>query len=105
MKHLCEIMEEIEDIDLEDGDELLTEAAARRKYVIRKGKKVLKYMCPRGYIKSGKRTCKRSTGAAKMKRSRSARKSARKRKGQRASIARKRRKSLKRRKSMGLNKR
>lgn len=105
MKHLREIMEEIEEIELENGDELLTEVAARRKYVVRKGKKVLKYMCPRGYIKSGKRSCKKSTGAAKMRRSRAARKAARKRKGQRAAINRKRRRSNKRRKSMGLNRR
>lgn len=81
--------------------EMLAEGA-KRKIVIRGGKKRIVFKCPEGQklAKRGGKACIKMGGAEKAKRSRQAKKSARKSKKKRAAANRKRAKSLKKRKSM-----
>jgi hypothetical protein len=81
--------------------EMLAEGA-KRKIVIRGGKKKIVFKCPEGQklAKKGGKACIKMGGAEKARRSRQAKKSARKSKKKRAAANRKRAKSMKRRKSM-----
>ena len=89
-----------EDDDDEDGE--LDEAAAKRKILFRKGKRVVKKKCPKGFkIVNGTR-CKRITGAEKITKSRAAKKAARKRKSKTAQSNRRRAQTNRRRRSAGL---
>jgi hypothetical protein len=79
--------------------EMLAEGA-KRKIVVRGGKKRIVFKCPAG-MKLGKRggkTCVKMGGAEKARRSRQARKSARKARRKRAAANKKRAKSLRKRK-------
>lgn len=78
--------------------ELLAEGA-KRKIVVRGGKKKIIFKCPPGMklASRGSKACKKMGGAEKAKRSRTAKKSAKKAKTHRAAANRKRAKSLKKR--------
>jgi hypothetical protein len=93
-----------EDLDMPEG-ESLQEASARRKIVIRKGKKRIIFKCPPGKKKVGVRTCivRKSSDLMKMKRR--AKRGARKARTKKSRSIRLRKRSNIRRKSMGLNKR
>lgn len=93
-----------EDLDMPDG-ESLQEASARRKIVVRKGKKRIIFKCPPGKKKVGVRTCivRKSSDLMKMKRR--AKRGARKARTKKSRANRLRKRSVARRKSMGLNKR
>lgn len=79
--------------------EMLAEGA-KRKIVVRGGKKRIVFKCPKGMklAKRGSRACKKMGGAERAKRSRMARRAAIKARRKKAAAARKRARSLKRRK-------
>lgn len=81
--------------------EMLAEGA-KRKIVIRGGKKRIVFKCPPGMklAKRGSKACKKMGGAEKAKRSRSAKRSARKARKKRAAANRKRAKSMRKRSMM-----
>jgi len=81
--------------------EMLAEGA-KRKIVIRGGKKRIVFKCPAGQklAKKGGKACIKMGGAEKARRSKQAKRAARKAKKKRAAANRKRAKSMKRRKSM-----
>jgi len=96
----------VEDITVDDAMALIpTEElerlaeGAKRKIVIRGGKKKIVFKCPSGMklAKRGGRACVKMGGAEKAKRSRTARKSARKARKKRAAANRKRAKSMRKR--------
>ena len=72
------------------------------KFVIRKGKKVKKLICPPGTKSVGKRKCKRMGGQERLRRLKGLKVTRRKAKAKLAKTLRKRKKSLKKRKRMGL---
>tara|TARA_Y100000310_G_scaffold327112_1_gene392982 strand:- start:367 stop:936 length:570 start_codon:yes stop_codon:yes gene_type:complete len=85
------------------NEELFTEIKALKKWVIRKGKKLKKYVCPKkGYDldKPGGRRCVKVSAGKQMKKERQAKKSAKKAKAKRGIAAMKRKRSLKKRKSI-----
>jgi len=94
-------MDQVVDLIPVEELEMLAEGA-KRKIVIRGGKKRIVFKCPEGQklAKRGGKACIKMGGAEKAKRSRQAKKSARKSKKKRAAANRKRAKSLKKRKSM-----
>jgi hypothetical protein len=81
--------------------EMLAEGA-KRKIVIRGGKKRIVFKCPAGQklAKKGGKACVKMGGAEKARRSKQAKRAARKAKKSRAAANRKRAKSMKKRKSM-----
>lgn len=91
-----EILELYEDDEDDEDDEEIDEVKAKRKKVVRKGRKVRKKMCPRGYKKvDGK--CVRQSASERRTRSKAAKRAAKKRKGHKSSIQRKRKRSLRKR--------
>ena len=93
--------EEIEEsVDIEA--EMLNEVAAKRKIVVRKGRKKILFKCAPGFKKKGPRTCvKRATGQLR-KMKLTAKRSARKARGKRSQAKRKRKLSLRKRLTFGL---
>jgi len=93
--------EEIEEsVDIEG--EMLNEVAAKRKIVVRKGRKKILFKCAPGFKKKGPRTCvKRATGQLR-KMKLSAKRAARKASGKRSQAKRKRKLSLRKRLTFGL---
>jgi hypothetical protein len=93
--------EEIEEsVDIEA--EMLNEVAAKRKIVVRKGRKKILFKCAPGFKKKGPRTCvKRATGQLR-KMKLSAKRAARKARGKRSQAKRKRKLSLRKRLTFGL---
>jgi hypothetical protein len=92
--------------DLEESvcihGEVLDEATAKRKIVVRKGKRKLIFKCGPGMMKKGSRTCVRRPGSQLRKMKLRARRAARKSKRKRTQAARKRNISLRKRASLGL---
>jgi hypothetical protein len=93
--------EEIEEsVDIEG--EMLNEVAAKRKIVVRKGRKKILFKCAPGFKKKGPRTCvKRATGQLR-KLKLQAKRSARKARSKRSQAKRKRKLSLRKRLTFGL---
>lgn len=90
------IADDEEYYDEDEEIERLDEVTAKRKKVVRGGKRVIKWVCPRGYRKEGKR-CVRMSAADRRKLSKRAKRAARKSRSKRASAIRKRRISNKKR--------
>jgi hypothetical protein len=93
--------EEIEEsVDIEG--EMLNEVAAKRKIVVRKGRKKILFKCAPGFKKKGPRTCvKRATGQLR-KMKLTAKRAARKARSKRSQAKRKRKLSLRKRLTFGL---
>lgn len=93
--------EEIEEsVDIEA--EMLNEVAAKRKIVVRKGRKKILFKCAPGFKKKGPRTCvKRATGQLR-KMKLTAKRAARKARSKRSQAKRKRKLSLRKRLTFGL---
>jgi hypothetical protein len=93
--------EEIEEsVDIEG--EMLNEVAAKRKIVVRKGRKKILFKCAPGFKKKGPRTCvKRATGQLRKLKLR-AKRSARKARSKRSQAKRKRKFSMRKRLTFGL---
>jgi len=93
--------EEIEEsVDIEG--EMLNEVAAKRKIVVRKGRKKILFKCAPGFKKKGPRTCvKRATGQLR-KMKLTAKRAARKARGKRSQAKRKRKLSMRKRLTFGL---
>lgn len=91
-------MEEVIDLIPTEELEMLSEGA-KRKIVIRGGKKKIIFKCPSGMKLShrGGKTCAKIGGAERARRSRTAKRSARKSKKSRAASNRKRAKSMRKR--------
>ena len=87
---------------IEISGELLDEATAKRKIVVRKGKRRLIFKCGPGMMKRGTRTCIRRPGSQLRKMKLRARRAARKSRRKRSVAARKRKISLRKRASLGL---
>jgi len=90
-------------LELLSTDELrMLSEGAKRKIVVRGGKKKIIFKCPSGtkLAKRGGRTCVKMGGAEKAKRSRIAKRSARKARKKRAASNRKRAKSMRKRKAL-----
>ena len=96
------VSDESDDEDNETEEEL-DEAAARRKIVIRKGRKKIIFKCASGKKKVG-RSCMVRRVSERIKLSKAHRIGARKAKGKRSRSNRLRKRSNLKRKSMGLNK-
>lgn len=108
-KHLKKIRSDysVNDLDYREHDleeEYLTEATARKKIVIRGGKRKVLWKCPPGYKKkgAGSKQCVKRTGTELYKIKRRAKKAARKRRAKKALTARKRKRSNIKRKNIGL---
>jgi hypothetical protein len=99
-----EVEEETEDLDEEFSveSEMLNEVAAKRKIVVRKGKKRIIFKCAPGFKKKGPRTCVKRPASNLRKLKLSAKRSARKARGKKASARRKRKLSLRKRLTFGL---
>jgi hypothetical protein len=93
--------EEIEEsVDIES--EMLNEVAAKRKIVVRKGKKKILFKCAPGFKKKGPRTCvKRASGQLRKLKFR-AKRAARKARSKKNQARRKRRMSMRKRLTFGL---
>jgi len=78
---------------IDEDDNYLTEVTAKKKKVVRDGKRQTLWVCPTGYKKDGK-TCKKMSASESTKLSRQAKKSAKKAKSKRAASARKRARSI-----------
>ena len=75
----------------------------RRKRVIRNKKLKLRVICPRNKrYNAAKKTCVRVSGAARVKKKRAMKRAWMKKRGKKAMMVRKRRKSLRKRKAMGI---
>jgi hypothetical protein len=83
----------------EDAD--LEEITAKRRFVVRGGKKVRKKICGPGFRLVGGK-CKKQTAREKLARKLAAKKAARRRKGKNPAIARRRKRSMTKRRSFGL---
>jgi len=93
--------EEIEEsVDIEA--EMLNEVAAKRKIVVRKGRKKILFKCAPGFKKKGPRTCVRRATGQLRKMKLTAKRSARKARGKRSQAKRKRKLSLRKRLTFGL---
>lgn len=93
--------EEIEEsVDIEA--EMLNEVAAKRKIVVRKGRKKILFKCAPGFKKKGPRTCVRRATGQLRKMKLTAKRSARKSRGKRSQAKRKRKLSLRKRLTFGL---
>lgn len=93
--------EEIEE-EIEIESEMLNEAAAKRKIVVRRGKKRIIFKCAPGFKKKGPRTCVKRPASQLRKMKLTAKRSARKARGKKASARRKRKLSLRKRLTFGL---
>lgn len=92
-----ELLEELQDYELVNSSAVaILEATAKRKIVVRKGKRKIIFQCPPGQKKIGRRCQKRPTREL-MKLKRRARRAARKAKRKRSQANRRRKMSLKRR--------
>jgi hypothetical protein len=89
----------------ESEEDDMQEATAKRKIVIRMGRKRIIFKCPPGKKKVGKMTCVVRKSSDLMKMKLRAKRSARKSKSKRTSANRKRTRSNIRRSTMGLNRR
>lgn len=87
-------------MNLEIVPDVLGEAAPKRKFVIRRGKKIRRLFCPSGFRVQGKR-CVKMSSSQRNKLSRIQRKASRKRKAKKSQSRRKFRRSIGRRKSIG----
>jgi hypothetical protein len=99
-----EVEEETEDLDEEFSveSEMLNEVAAKRKIVVRKGKKRIIFKCAPGFKKKGARTCVKRPASNLRKMKLTAKRAARKARGKKASARRKRKLSLRKRLTFGL---
>jgi len=99
-----EVEEETEDLDEEFSveSEMLNEVAAKRKIVVRKGKKRIIFKCAPGFKKKGARTCVKRPASQLRKMKLTAKRTARKTRGKRAQAKRKRKLSLRKRLTFGL---
>lgn len=97
-------MEEDEEIEeeIEIESQMLNEVAAKRKIVVRRGKKRIIFKCAPGFKKKGPRTCVKRAAAQLRKMKLSAKRSARKSRGKRSQAKRKRKLSLRKRLTFGL---
>ena len=94
-------LEEIEE-EFEIESQMLNEVAAKRKIVVRKGKKRIIFKCAPGLKKKGPRTCVRRVASQLRKMKLTAKRSSRKARGKRAQAGRKRKLSLRKRLTFGL---
>lgn len=93
--------EEIEEsVDIEA--QMLNEVAAKRKIVVRKGRKKILFKCAPGFKKKGPRTCVRRATGQLRKMKLTAKRAARKSRGKRSQAKRKRKLSLRKRLTFGL---
>ena len=93
--------EEIEEsVDIEA--EMLNEVAAKRKIVVRKGRKKILFKCAPGFKKKGPRSCVRRATGQLRKMKLTAKRSARKARGKRSQAKRKRKLSMRKRLTFGL---
>ena len=101
-----ELLEEFEDYNFHSSEILyeydstflvLSEAAAKRKVVVRRGKRSVIYKCMPGQHKVSRTRCAKTSSAALMKMKRRAKRSARKSKRKRSQANRRRKISLRRR--------
>lgn len=99
-----EVEEETEDLDEEFSveSEMLNEVAAKRKIVVRKGKKRIIFKCAPGFKKRGPRACVKRSASNLRKMKLTAKRAARKARGKKASARRKRKLSLRKRLTFGL---
>jgi hypothetical protein len=101
-----EVEIEAEEDDIEESveidTEMLGEAAARRKIVVRKGKKKIIFKCGPGMMKRGPRLCVRRPGSQLRKMKLKAKRSARKGRSKRNVAKRRRKISMRKRLSFGL---
>ena len=97
-------VEEDEDIEeeIEIETQSLNEVAAKRKIVVRKGKKRIIFKCAPGFKKKGPRTCVKRPASNLRKLKLTAKRSARKSRGKRSQAKRKRKLSLRKRLTFGL---
>jgi hypothetical protein len=97
-------VEENEEIDeeFEVESEMLNEVAAKRKIVVRKGKKRIIFKCAPGFKKRGPRSCVKRPVSQLRKMKLTAKRTARKSRGKRAQAKRKRKLSLRKRLTFGL---
>lgn len=93
--------EEIEE-EFEIESQMLNEVAAKRKIVVRRGKKRIIFKCAPGFKKKGPRTCVKRAASQLRKLKLTAKRSARKSRGKRAQAKRKRKLSLRKRLTFGL---
>lgn len=93
--------EEIEEsVDIESQD--LNEASAKRKIVVRKGRKKIIFKCAPGFKKRGPRTCIRRQTSQLRKMKFRAKRAARKARSKRSQARRKRKMSMRKRLTFGL---
>jgi hypothetical protein len=99
-----EVEEEEEELDeeFEVESQMLNEVAAKRKIVVRKGKKRIIFKCAPGFKKKGARTCVRRPVSQLRKMKLTAKRTARKSRGKRSQAKRKRKLSLRKRLTFGL---
>jgi uncharacterized protein involved in tellurium resistance len=97
-------VEENEEIDeeFEVESQMLNEVAAKRKIVVRKGKKRIIFKCAPGFKKKGARVCVKRPASQLRKMKLTAKRTARKTRGKRAQAKRKRKLSLRKRLTFGL---
>ena len=99
-------MEEEESDEIEESVEvetqMLNEATARRKIVVRKGKRKIIFKCGPGMMKKGPRTCVRRPGGQLRKLKLRSKRAARKARSKRNVAKRRRKLSLRKRMSLGL---
>lgn len=97
-------VEENEEIDeeFEVESEMLNEVAAKRKIVVRKGKKRIIFKCAPGFKKKGPRACVKRAASQLRKMKLTAKRASRKSRGKRAQAKRKRKLSLRKRLTFGL---
>ena len=93
--------DEIEE-SFEIENEMLNEAAAKRKIVVRKGKKRIIFKCGPGMMKKGARVCVRRPGSQLRKLKMRSKRSARKARSKRNVSKRRRKISMRKRLSFGL---
>jgi hypothetical protein len=102
----ADITVEVDDDDLDEEfeiqSEMLNEIAAKRKIVVRKGKKKIIFKCAPGFKKTGPRTCVRRQASQLRKMKLRAKRTARKTRGKRATARRKRKLSMRKRLTFGL---
>lgn len=100
------IVETEEDDEIEEEfkveSEMLNEVAAKRKIVVRKGKKRIIFKCAPGFKKKSPRICTKRNASQLRKLKLSAKRTARKSRGKRAQARRKRNLSVRKRLTFGL---
>jgi len=97
-------MEEDEEIEeeFEVESQMLNEVAAKRKIVVRRGKKRIIFKCAPGFKKKGARACVKRPASQLRKMKLTAKRASRKARGKRAQAGRKRKLSLRKRLTFGL---